>query len=78
MSDTSAPDKVKLPKVDLGTNSLLIIAFIVTVCSGSEQRSNSETREKIQELQQSVARLEAKIDVLTTAAPAAAAPTTKP
>ena len=67
MSDLSKPEKAKPPKVDLETNSLLLIALIVTVCSGSEHGSDRETRQKIEELHQSVTRLEKKIDALTTA-----------
>lgn len=69
MSDISKPEKAKLPKVDLGTNSFLLIALIVTVCSGSEHGSDRETRQKIEELNQAVTRLEKKIDALTAAAP---------
>ena len=73
MSDTE-----KLPKVDLGTYSFLIIAFIVTVCSGSEHHSDTETRQKIDELRQSVTRLEKKVDALNTATRKPSAKATEP
>jgi hypothetical protein len=67
MSDASSSQKPKLPKVELGSNSLLVIALIVTVCSGSEHGSDRETRQQIDELHKAVARLEEKVDALATA-----------
>lgn len=64
MSVTTPSPKTPLPKVDLGANSFLLIALIVTVCSGSEHRSDKETRERIEKLQETVLRLEKKIDAL--------------
>jgi cell division protein FtsB len=64
----------KAPKVELGNNSLLLIAFIVTLCSGSEQYNQNETQKEIAELRATVARLEQKVDKLNAGLPPAAAP----
>jgi hypothetical protein len=69
-------DKPPLPKVDLGSNSLLLIALIVGVCSGAQHRSDQGTQQEVAELRQSVERLEKKVDdlhvLLTTGAQPAA------
>jgi outer membrane murein-binding lipoprotein Lpp len=64
MSDAPSSQKPKLPQVELGWNSLLVIALIVTVCSGSEHGSDRETRQQIDELREAVTRLEKKVDAL--------------
>ena len=78
MTDKAPSKQPELPKVDLGRNSLLLIAIIVTVCSGSEHGSDSATRQKIDELQQAVTRLEKKMDAVAAATPAAPSKSSAP
>lgn len=71
MQQESDRKAAKLPKVELGGNSLLIIALIVGVCSGSEHRGQNETQKEMEQLRQTVERLEKKVDQINTRLPPA-------
>jgi hypothetical protein len=71
----------KPPKVELAPTSLLWIAVIVGMCSGSEHHGRNETQKEIQQLREAVERIEKKVDTLgsapsvSSAAPSAPAST---